>query len=115
MIGLICNLLIVFVLGRDKSMNGTTRFLLQQLALVDVVYYNVLHPVRAAICKYDRLFNYHYALHRFYYVPSCRRYLVKLFIVDLPMVSQTTTAWMGSSCNLLSIHGRQQTARCASF
>jgi hypothetical protein len=38
-VGFVCNLLIVVVLGRDKSMNKTTKFLLQILALADIIYY----------------------------------------------------------------------------
>jgi hypothetical protein len=38
-VGFICNLLIVVVLGRDKTMNKTTRFLLQMLALADIMFY----------------------------------------------------------------------------
>jgi hypothetical protein len=43
-VGFMCNLLIVVVLGRDKTINKTTRFLLQMLALADITYY-VLYPV----------------------------------------------------------------------
>jgi hypothetical protein len=38
-VGLLSNLIIVFVLSRDKTMNVTTKFLMQQLALADCVFY----------------------------------------------------------------------------
>jgi hypothetical protein len=38
-VGFISNILISFVLGRDKTMNGATRFLLRMLALADIVFY----------------------------------------------------------------------------
>jgi hypothetical protein len=50
-VGFICNLLIVIVLGRDKTMNKTTRFLLQMLAIGDIMFYvflsiaNIFFPV----------------------------------------------------------------------
>jgi len=37
-VGLCCNLLSLLVLGRDKTMNHTTRFLLQMLAIADNVF-----------------------------------------------------------------------------
>jgi 7 transmembrane receptor (rhodopsin family) len=43
-VGFICNILISIVLGRDKTMNGATRFLLRMLALADIVFY-VLFPI----------------------------------------------------------------------
>lgn len=38
-IGLVCNLLIVLVLGQDKSVSSMMRFLLQQLTLADCLFY----------------------------------------------------------------------------
>jgi hypothetical protein len=38
-VGFICNILIVVVLGRDKTMNETIGFLLQMLALADIFFY----------------------------------------------------------------------------
>jgi hypothetical protein len=43
-VGFILNPLIVVVLGCDKTMNGTTRFLLQMLSLGDIMFY-VLFPL----------------------------------------------------------------------
>jgi hypothetical protein len=47
-VGFICNLLIVVVLARNKTMNRTTRFLLQMLALADIMFY-VLLPLLEVI------------------------------------------------------------------
>jgi hypothetical protein len=51
-VGFICNLLIVVVLGRDKTMNKTTRFLLQTMALADIMFY-VFRPIFDVIELYE--------------------------------------------------------------
>jgi hypothetical protein len=80
-IGFICNLLIVVVLSRDKTMNKTTRFLLQTLALADIMFY-VIRLIQDVIELYDlfRLSNFTYKIY--------------CIISMLVTVSQTIVAWM---------------------
>jgi hypothetical protein len=82
-VGFICNLLINVVLGSDKTMNKTTRFLLQTLALADIIF-NVLRP----ICDIMEL----YALYR----PKRDNLNIKIYItIGLIMTAnQTIVAWM---------------------
>jgi len=42
-VGLCCNLLSLLVLARDNTMNPTTSFLLQMLALADILFL-LIHP-----------------------------------------------------------------------
>jgi hypothetical protein len=85
-VGFMCNLLIVVVLGRDKTMNKTTRFLLQALASADMAFY-VLRPLNdillLLITKYDITLYMGLDLN------------VACFVVGMLLsASQTITAWM---------------------
>jgi hypothetical protein len=78
--GVICNLLIVIVLRRDKSLNRTTRFLLQMLTIADSVFYVFLpfHPQLGFIYEYPLSFSN-----------------LELFsVLVLSNGSQTAAAWM---------------------
>jgi hypothetical protein len=94
-VGFVCNLLIVVVLGRDKSMNKTTKFLLQMLALADIIYY-VLRQI-ADIVEEQLLYSF-----------SLRHCLY-------PRASQSADYILdGCYCNLSTVRCRQQTASRAS-
>jgi hypothetical protein len=80
-VGFICNLLIVVVLSRDKTMNKTTRFLLQTLALADIMFY-VFRPICdvTELGVFLRWRKLNYKMH----------YTIGMLVT----VSQTIVAWM---------------------
>jgi hypothetical protein len=80
-VGFVCNLLIVVVLSRDKTMNKTTRFLLQTMALADIMFY-VFCPVSDVL--------------EFYYFFSWSGLGFKMYYTTgiLMTISQTIVTWM---------------------
>jgi hypothetical protein len=81
-VGLIFNLLIVVILGRDKTMNRTTTFLLQMLAFADISFY-----VLRSLCDIVELSARHYTLNGWID-------LVYNTVGMLLSASETITVWM---------------------
>jgi hypothetical protein len=85
-IGLMCDLFIVSVPGRNKTMNAVSRFLMQQLALVNFAFHITcpLHEISRNVG--DLSWRQRTALVTVLYISSC--------------ISQTTAMWMAVAVTL---------------